>query len=586
MPKKGKSDIKQKQTQKQIVNVNINQSKTTKRKTRTTKPKAPQTPLIYTYGSPSLGKPSDNLYYSRPPVIAQIIPAMGGDSSSILPPNNTSIENILQSIKNKTDKLMKPSKKLIDSGTQEIFNMEPKKKLNILAPEPLITVPRGIKPHLPNITPFKLTGEIVQRKHTDMQTDIPKRRPLTDTGSNEVLSVVPRKRRPLTDTGSNEVFNIPSETRDYKSVLNVANQEMKSLVKKVEKLSKKKETKPLAVPKDTQTETPPIKTVSSIATGVNITKPISHADTQTSIPKQKKLIFNPKKIETRKQLLKYKDLVPQNLITTSRKTTNYMNVQTAQPFVRSEKDKDLKDELKQKAHSMLSVSATMPQAFKPYPSLIQRKKKEPTVFEVKSLSNVADFNATKSKDALQQFTKINNMFNAATKSDKNMNDILQGVQMQNKVPDFIKKDTGGILETPQKQDKAANKIKKFIIKNYERKQENIVQEIAQIKPSELFGGTRSGAPIHGEAELRLTGKAIDLSIRDNFDKIRKIYDTQPKSYEDVKIAKKEIDKYKQNVQRIRKRTESKLTPDQMALKKDTIKEINDLQKKYKQIYEK
>jgi hypothetical protein len=54
------------------------------------------------------------------------------------------------------------------------------------------------------------------------------------------------------------------------------------------------------------------------------------------------------------------------------------------------------------------------------------------------------------------------MFKDATKSDKNMNDILQGLQMQNKIPDFLKKDTGGILETPQKQEKASNKIKSFI----------------------------------------------------------------------------------------------------------------------------
>ncbi len=29
-----------------------------------------------------------------------------------------------------------------------------------------------------------------------------------------------------------------------------------------------------------------------------------------------------------------------------------------------------------------------------------------------------------------------------------MNDILQGIQMQNKIPDFIKKDTGGVLQIP------------------------------------------------------------------------------------------------------------------------------------------
>jgi hypothetical protein len=113
---------------------------------------------------------------------------MGGETHSLLPPNNTSIENILKSMKEKTDKIMRPSKKLVDSGTQEIFNMEPKKKLE-LKPEQLITPP---------------------------------------------------KRRPLVDTESNEVFNIPSETRDHKNILDAANKEMGILAKRVEKLSKKK----------------------------------------------------------------------------------------------------------------------------------------------------------------------------------------------------------------------------------------------------------------------------------------------------------------------------------------------------------
>jgi len=47
--------------------------------------------------------------------------------------------------------------------------MEPKKRLEI-KPEQLITAPRGTKVQLPKPPPFKLTGEIVQRKNTDMQT--------------------------------------------------------------------------------------------------------------------------------------------------------------------------------------------------------------------------------------------------------------------------------------------------------------------------------------------------------------------------------------------------------------------------------
>jgi hypothetical protein len=135
MPKKSKTsktDIKQKQTHKQIVYVNINQTKktTTKRKPRE-KTKPPQNPIIYQYGGPSVGRPIDNLLYNRPPVIAQIVPAMGGDTNALMPPNNTNIETILKAMKDKTDRIMKPTKKLVDSGTQEIFNMEPKRKLEL-----------------------------------------------------------------------------------------------------------------------------------------------------------------------------------------------------------------------------------------------------------------------------------------------------------------------------------------------------------------------------------------------------------------------------------------------------------------------
>ena len=167
MPKKSKTsknDIKEKQTQKQIVNVNINQTKktTTKRKPRENN-KPPQKQIIYQHGEPSLGRPSDNLLYNRPPVIAQVIPAMGGDTNALMPPNNTSIETILKAMKDKTDRIMRPTKKLVDSGTQEIFNIEPKKKFE-LKPETLTTTaPRGTKILMPK-QPFKLTGEIVQRK--------------------------------------------------------------------------------------------------------------------------------------------------------------------------------------------------------------------------------------------------------------------------------------------------------------------------------------------------------------------------------------------------------------------------------------
>jgi hypothetical protein len=216
MPKKSKTsknDIKQKQTQKQIVNVNINQTKktTTKRKPRENKP--PQKQVIYQYGEPSVGRPSDNLLYNRPPVIAQVIPAMGGDTNALMPPNNTSIETILKAMKDKTDRIMRPTKKLVDSGTQEIFNMEPKKKFEY-KPDTLTTIaPRGTKILLPK-QPFKLTGEIVQRKNTDMQTEAPQRRPLSDLGSSTLHIQEPKQRKPLSDTGTKTIY-----TKEPKTVM-------------------------------------------------------------------------------------------------------------------------------------------------------------------------------------------------------------------------------------------------------------------------------------------------------------------------------------------------------------------------------
>ena len=267
----------------------------------------------------------------------------------------------------------------------------------------------------------------------------------------------------------------------------------------------------------------------------------------------------------------------------------------------------------------------MPEAFKPYPktrphtpSLIRRKinpKELP-----KSLLNVADLNTTKSNDALKTFTKMTDIFNTATKSDKNMNDILQGLQMQNKIPDFIKKDTGGILQTPQKQEKSAVKIQKVIRGNASRKDtrndilnqasnekqaattlqkvvrghsarketEKLKQQVELMKPVELFGGTRSGTIIRPEASAPpqpLFGKDIDKTINSNFDKIKSIYSKEPKSYAEVIQANKDINVYKQNISRIKKRNgKSILSADQIQLKEDTLKEIMKLKTTYNKIY--
>ena len=238
--------IKQKQTQKQIVNVNINQPEKKKRKPRTKKTSS--TPVIYTsndvlkYGQSSLGKPSDSLYYSRPPIVAQAIPAMAGESNILLPPNDTNIERVLQEMKIKTEKLIKPIKKMTDSSTQEILNIEPTTKLE-LKPEQLSVISSSNKIRIPRKKPFTLTGEIVQRKHTDMQTDAPKIN--------------------LTDTGSTEVFTIPSKIDDYKKVLTKANKDMESIIKTLSKKNKKSTM-------ETQTEP---KSVSSVATETMVIGP-------------------------------------------------------------------------------------------------------------------------------------------------------------------------------------------------------------------------------------------------------------------------------------------------------------------------
>ena len=101
----------------------------------------------------------------------------------------------------------------------------------------------------------------------------------------------------------------------------------------------------------------------------------------------------------------------------------------------------------------------MPPAFKPYsnikphiPSLIRRKQKE--VFEPKLLLNEADLNTTNINNLpLKYFTKMTDIFNTATKSDKNMN---------KNFPE---------LEDFKKEAKSANVIKSFIKNNIKRKKD-------------------------------------------------------------------------------------------------------------------
>ena len=173
----------QKQKQTQIVNVNINQEKkVTKRKPRAKKDSKPKTPIIYQYGEPVLGKPSDNLLYNSPPVIAQVIPQIGRESQAILPPKDTGVESILSQIKNKTERIVQSgkSKILSDTGSSEILNIEPKKK-------------KG----------------------------------LSDTGATEILNIEPKKKKGLSDTGATEILNKEPKVKRIKGCRNATNQTRK-----------------------------------------------------------------------------------------------------------------------------------------------------------------------------------------------------------------------------------------------------------------------------------------------------------------------------------------------------------------------
>jgi hypothetical protein len=117
---------------------------------------------------------------------------------------------------------------------------------------------------------------------------------------------------------------------------------------------------------------------------------------------------------------------------------------------------------------------------------------------------------------------------------------------------------------------------------------NLTQPVELTKPIELFGGTRSGTAIHQEPTAPpqpLFGKNIDKTINDNFDKIKEIYKKEPKSYAEVIQANKDINVYKQNINRIKKRNgKSILSSDQIQLKEETLKEIKKLKDSYNKIY--
>jgi hypothetical protein len=241
----------------------------------------------------------------------------------------------------------------------------------------------------------------------------------------------------------------------------------------------------------------------------------------------------------------------------------------------------------------------MPPAFKQYSmkkphehslTRFNKKIKEPITFKSKSLLNVADLNTQSNTNEIKKIVKKLNMFENASKGDKNMRDIIQGLQLKDKIPDFIKKDTGGVLQIPQKQEKSAIKIQKVIRGNLSRKEiENLKQPIELTKPVELFGGTKAGTIIHPEPTAPpqpLFGKNLKVTMKNNYDEIKKLFDIEPKSYQDVLDAKKKINTYKQNINRIkiRKNAKSILSDEEIALKKDILDEIKKMQKTYDKVY--
>lgn len=164
-------------------------------------------------------------------------------------------------------------------------------------------------------------------------------------------------------------------------------------------------------------------------------------------------------------------------------------------------------------------------------------------FDVSQYKMKPEYNKRKEKVIKKDQQK--DLFKQATKSDKNMNDILQEIK-------------------------------------------NLTQPVELTQPIELFGGTRSGTAIHQEPTAPpqpLFGKDIDKTINDNFDKIKAIYKKEPKSYAEVIQANKDINVYKQNINRIKKRNgKSILSSDQIQLKEETLKEIKQLKDTYNKIY--
>jgi hypothetical protein len=147
-----------------------------------------------------------------------------------------------------------------------------------------------------------------------------------------------------------------------------------------------------------------------------------------------------------------------------------------------------------------------------------------------------------------------------------------------------------LKQVSEKQIQNIEKIGSTLVVNVIKKSlGKITQVNEEIKPVELFGGTRSGAAIHPEPTAPpqpLFGKNLKVTMKNNYDEIKKLFDIEPKSYQDVLDAKKKINTYKQNINRIkiRKNAKSILSDEEIALKKDILDEIKKMQKTYDKVY--
>jgi hypothetical protein len=201
----------------------------------------------------------------------------------------------------------------------------------------------------------------------------------------------------------------------------------------------------------------------------------------------------------------------------------------------------------------------------------------------KKEKNKLDFLEQKTNYIEDIFKKVEEKQKEKQKEKQNRENIVSSL-----VGNVIKKSLGKITKVNEEKQNRENIVSSLVGNVIKKSLGKITKGNEEIKPVELFGGTRSGAIIHPEATAPpqpIFGKDIDKSIFDNFENIKKIYNTPPKSFQEVKDAKSKINEYKQRINRIKKRdAKTILSPEQIALKKDTLDEITKLQKTYDKIY--